>query len=67
MTNIYGPPSTPSTEPIFTLRAQDKLAPFIVRIWAVMARVSGVQEFKIQSALRTADAMESWGIRKTPD
>lgn len=54
-------------EPIFVLRAQDKLAPGIVRLWAAMVvreHMEGapgeLPEGKITEALKLALLMERW-------
>jgi hypothetical protein len=55
-------------EPIFVLRAQDALAPAVVRAWAALAEATGACCVrKIQEALDLADAMEEWPTRKLPD
>ncbi len=57
-------------EPIFVLRAQDMLAPEIVREWAYRAAVEGSPREKVDEARRLADRMEDWQIahkRKVPD
>jgi hypothetical protein len=54
-------------EPIFVLRAQDRLAPTIVRDWATLARDHGCAPAKVQEAFRLADQMEQWPTRKYPD
>jgi hypothetical protein len=54
-------------EPIFVLRAQDKLAPALVRAWADLARLHGCPPSKVSEAHKTADAMEVWQVRKFPD
>ena len=63
-------------EPIFVLRAQDMLAPGLVRDWALLARARGMKpdgtvslalEVKLQEALALADQMEKWPRRKYPD
>jgi hypothetical protein len=57
-------------EPIFTLRAQDELAPEIVREWAYRARKAGSPDDKVVGALNIADEMEEWQIKnskKVPD
>lgn len=62
-------------EPLFVLRATDKLAPALVREWArqfavsEMVRVNGNSFFqrKYREALALADAMEAWPNRKMPD
>ena len=55
------------TEPIFVLRAQDKLAPALVRMWAQLADLHECPSEKVIEAMANADAMENWPIRKFPD
>lgn len=54
-------------EPFFVLRAQDKLAPTLVRDWALMAKLNGAPDEKILEAQETAAEMENWPNRKFPD
>ena len=57
-------------EPVFLLRAQDKLAPEIVREWAYRALSEDAPVDKVRGARTIADAMEDWSIthhRKVPD
>ena len=54
-------------EPIFTLRAQDKLAPMVVRYWAELAEDAGSPAAKVEEALRCADEMDAWPTKKVPD
>ena len=58
-------------EPIFVLRAQDKWAPLIVRMWALLARINlGPFHNKVLEAEALATKMETWGMRngaKFPD
>lgn len=54
-------------EPIFVLRAQDKVAPYIIRMWALHACQAGCPVAKCFEALEQADAMEKWPTRKVPD
>lgn len=57
-------------EPLFVLRAQDKLAPEVVREWAYRAHVSGAPIEKVREARHIADQMEEWQVenrRKVPD
>jgi hypothetical protein len=58
-------------EPIFVLRAQDILAPEIVREWAYRASKLGSPREKVVGARAIADQMEDWQIererRKVPD
>lgn len=53
-------------EPIFVLRAQDKLAPILVRLWCELADLHGADLPKIQGAMELADKMEAWPTRKFP-
>ena len=55
-------------EPVFVLRAQDKLAPDLVREWAHQAGLFlGAQHPKVIESLKLADLMEQWPTRKYPD
>lgn len=59
-------------EPLFVLRAQDILAPEMVREWAYRAQKAGVPFAKVDEARRCADLMEDWqitesGNKKVPD
>jgi hypothetical protein len=57
-------------EPIFVLRAQDILAPEVVRRWARLARSRGTSEIKAAEAFALADQMEIWQVdhtAKVPD
>lgn len=54
-------------EPVFILRAQDKLAPALVRAWAALAAEHGCDIVKCQMAVETAEDMEDWPTRKFPD
>lgn len=57
-------------EPVFTLRAQDTLAPEVVREWAYRALVAGAPIEKVEEARRVADTMENWQVantKKVPD
>ena len=57
-----------ANEPIFVLRAQDKLAPEVIRFWVQLARQYGdPTTTKIDEALDCARAMEAWPTRKYPD
>lgn len=55
------------TEPIFVLRAQDRLAAAVVRFWADEAERAGANAAKVAEAREVADAMERWPARKLPD
>lgn len=57
-------------EPIFVLRAQDNLAPELVRLWASKARMVGCPSDKVNEAYDLALRMEAWAIEhggKYPD
>ena len=54
-------------EPIFVLRAQDELAPILVRLWADMAENLGTNNDKVEEAINLAAMMEQWPNRKLPD
>lgn len=54
-------------EPIFVLRAQDKLAPILVRMWCELAVLHGAGELKLIEAYNCAYDMELWSPRKWPD
>jgi hypothetical protein len=54
-------------EPIFVLRAQDMLAPTLVRQWADEAERNGCPKQKVDEARDLAGAMEQWPSRKFPD
>ena len=54
-------------EPIFVLRAQDLLAPAIVKIWAEIAQLHGLSYERWGEAIVLAEQMEEWPTRKYPD
>jgi L-ribulose-5-phosphate 3-epimerase UlaE len=54
-------------EPFFVLRAQDYLAPQVIRLWAERARQNGCNMDKVREARDIADEMEKWPHRKMPD
>jgi len=45
-------------EPIFVLRAQDKLAPDVIRIWCILAGFAGVPDEKVTEARQLATDMQ---------
>ena len=47
-------------EPIFVLRAQDMVAPEIVRAWAIAANSKGTPLRKTDAAMDLADEMDKW-------
>lgn len=57
-------------EPIFVLRAKDKHAPHVVRLWASLAKETGCPPTKTKEAHELADRMEAWAQQngsKFPD
>lgn len=62
-------------EPLFVLRAQDRIAPEVVRYWAHLASGGAPAEYimpahlsvKSDEALAAAARMEEWPTRKMPD
>ena len=57
-------------EPVFVLRAQDQLAPIVIKIWALLAESLGTPQEKASEARSVAEDMEIWqlnNIRKIPD
>lgn len=53
-------------EPIFVLRAKDRLAPQAVRLWAQMAYGAHEAE-KVDEAMQLADRMEKWRAQNVPE
>jgi hypothetical protein len=63
-------PAVTSDEPTFTLRANDRLAPFAVMTWAKDAELHGVPQDKIVGAQKIAFEMIEWQQKhgcKIPD
>lgn len=54
-------------EPVFILRAQDKLAWILVNLWGDMARQHGCPNDKVMEAFDLAHAMRQWKPQKFPD
>ena len=54
-------------EPIFVLRAQDKLAPILIRLWTDLANIHGCSENKRVQAWKCARDMEEWGLSNKVD
>jgi hypothetical protein len=50
----------PEDEPVFLLRAQDKLAPYAIELWAEAAETEGADPWIVQVALRHAALMREW-------
>lgn len=47
-------------EPVFVIVGRDRVAPTIVRIWAMLARILGTPTRKCATAVTEAGAMEAW-------
>jgi len=57
----------PADEPVFLLRAQDKVAARTVRFWAQMVEAHGGDPAIILAARAQADRMDAWPKKKLPD
>lgn len=53
-------------EPLFTLRAQDRLAPKLVHTWAKRAKKRGATRSKVREAHRRAKDMKNFEGRRYP-
>jgi hypothetical protein len=54
-------------EPIFVLRAQDRLAAATVRFWAQLMEASRGRAALVKEARDCATAMDNWPVHKLPD
>lgn len=54
-------------EPYFLLRGKDETASELVRQWAQRAAAQGCPPEKVQVALRRADEMQAYHVKKVPD
>ena len=50
----------PEDEPVFLIRAQDKVSADAVRAWAHLHRVNGGSDPVYEAVMRHADRMEAW-------
>ena len=57
----------PVDEPIFILRAQDKLAEPLIRFYAELARVYCGDVELCSSAILSAERFRRWPVKKMPD
>ena len=57
----------PDDEPVFLLRAQDKLAWHIVKIYSYCAELAGASPELVQKCRDHAAKMKAWSVKKTPD
>lgn len=53
-------------EPTFILRGKDPCAAGAVRAWAALAAIAGVPPATLEGALRQADRMAAWPVKKLP-
>jgi hypothetical protein len=54
-------------EPLFVLRAQDRLAAATVRFWAQLLEASRGNAALVKEARECANAMDKWPVKKLPD
>jgi hypothetical protein len=54
-------------EPVFVLRGQDEIAAPLVGLWIAYAIKQGVNQKKIDEAIKIAEEFNSWSITKKPD
>jgi hypothetical protein len=57
----------PKDEPVFLLRAKDKVASMVVGYWAAQAAQAGADPRMVWAALNHAEAMASWPAKQVPD
>ena len=57
----------PEDEPVFLIRAQDRVGADAVRAWAYLHRLGGGSDVAYMMAMRHADLMEQWPIKKGAD
>lgn len=56
----------PDDEPVFVLRARDRLAPDLLRAWAARALDLDVDQAKVEEVYALALQMEGWPGRRWP-
>jgi hypothetical protein len=57
----------PADEPVFLIRAQDKVSADAVRAWAYLHRSNGGSDQCFLAAMQQADRMEAWPKKKSAD
>jgi hypothetical protein len=57
----------PADEPVFVLRAQDRVAAETVRIWANLNDDAGGDPYLSELARNHAIAMDAWPVKKPAD
>lgn len=56
----------PEDEPVFLLRAQDRIAWHVVKIYAFCAHLAGANDIA-ELTNEHAEKMKAWPVKKTPD
>jgi hypothetical protein len=59
--------SVPADEPVWLTRAQDIVSGDHVRGWVALAHARGVDVAVLEQALRQADRMDAWPVKKRPE
>jgi hypothetical protein len=54
-------------EPYFMVRAKDAVAGDTVRAWVMLASIAGAPPALLEQALRHADRLDEWPVKKVPD
>lgn len=57
----------PGDEPVFLIRAQDKVGASAVRAWAELNKMVGGDQKLTDRAYEQADRMDAWPTKKTAD
>jgi hypothetical protein len=60
----------PEDEPVFLIRGQDFVGPYVVDVWATSAQAAGADPRIVNSAREQAEAMRKWQsehFSKIPD
>lgn len=57
----------PANEPVFLLRAKDKVAHLAVRAWAHQHQLNGGADNVFARAMEHAQRMEAWPVKKSAD
>lgn len=57
----------PADEPVFLLRAQDKIAAQVVRYWAYLHEKNGGDSAHVAAVKEHAAKMDAWPIKKIAD
>jgi hypothetical protein len=57
----------PENEPVFIIRAKDRVSGDAVRAWANLAEADGAAENIVEAARNHARAMDAWPVKQIPD